>query len=272
MARQDDVVYTLHYFPFSLYSLMARFGFVLGQKLNPQTAPRLQIKLVNLHREENFSEEYLTLINKKGQVPSLTSASSPSLDDSHDIARWLCQRQPELLPEEYKDIILRLMEKLYSFHAMALSIGPETRKHGIGIPNQAAALLENPDLSENHRRALEIKSVFHDTTHSRTLEPDNIELVEEQARDLMQDLEDILIEYNDDGKTWIFGDYPTILDAHATALAARLMDMERDDIVTVPVWEYAKGVMATEEWNKVTYGRRTVWDISVGHVAKLNPL
>lgn len=67
MATDNDV-YTLHYFPFSLYSLMVRFALVIGRRLNPDTAPNVEIKLVNLHREENFSEQYLTLVNSKGQV------------------------------------------------------------------------------------------------------------------------------------------------------------------------------------------------------------
>ena len=68
MADEAPPVYTLHYFPFSLYSLMSRFAFVLGQALNPETAPRLEVKMVNLHREENYSERYLTQVNPKGQV------------------------------------------------------------------------------------------------------------------------------------------------------------------------------------------------------------
>jgi hypothetical protein len=69
MAAEKDV-YTLHYFPFSLYSLMVRFALVIGKRLNPENAPNVEIKLVNLHQDENFSEPYLTLVNSKGQVSS----------------------------------------------------------------------------------------------------------------------------------------------------------------------------------------------------------
>lgn len=41
---------------------------------------------------------------------------------------------------------------------MALSVTLEDSRDG--IPNKAAALLENPELSKGHRRALEIKSVL----------------------------------------------------------------------------------------------------------------
>lgn len=69
MAAEDEKpLYTLHYFPFSLYSLMVRFGFVLGESLNSETAPNVEIRHVNLQKEENLSESYLTEISPKGQV------------------------------------------------------------------------------------------------------------------------------------------------------------------------------------------------------------
>ncbi|KAL6880982.1 hypothetical protein J3F83DRAFT_20242 [Trichoderma novae-zelandiae] len=269
MAAGNDI-YTLHYFPFSLYSLMIRFGLALGRRLNPKTAPQVEIKLVNLHREENFSEEYLTLVNTRGQVPALTSRALASpLTDSYDISDWLCERQPELVPEYHRNTIQSIMDKLYSFHAMALTIGPYEKKHG--IPNRAAELLERKDLTEHHRRALEMKSVFHDLCHNNMFTPASIEDVEAKAREFVQELESALNEYNR-GKLWIFGDRPTILDAHATALIARLMDVSRQDLLTERVQEYARGVLASEEWNEVTHGRTTLWNVSLGHVADLKPL
>lgn len=60
--------YTLHYFPFSLYSIMARFALKLGKQLNSDNAPRVELKFVNLHVHDNLSEEYLTTVNSRGQV------------------------------------------------------------------------------------------------------------------------------------------------------------------------------------------------------------
>jgi hypothetical protein len=73
----EQAAYTLHYFPFSLYSLIARLGLVLAETLDPETAPRVEIKLVNLHREENLSEAYLTQVNSKGQV-SMNDFETPT--------------------------------------------------------------------------------------------------------------------------------------------------------------------------------------------------
>ncbi|RFU75034.1 thioredoxin [Trichoderma arundinaceum] len=269
MAAENDV-YTLQYFPFSLYSLMVRFALVLGKRLNPENAPKVEIKLVNLHREENYSEQYLTLVNSRGQVPALTSPALPApMTESYDISKWLCEKQPELVPEQHREEIQTIMDKLYSFHAKALTAGPEEKKHG--IPNQAAELLEKKDLTEGHRRALEIKSVFHDLCHDDMFTPENIQDVEDKARSYIEALDRALSEHSQ-GKLWVFGERPTIVDAHATAMILRLIDVNRQDVLTERVQEYARGVSASEEWDEVTHGRTTLWNVSLGHVADLNPL
>ena len=62
------------------------------------------------------------------------------------------------MPTERKEDIIRLMDEIYAFHAMALTIPEEDRLHG--VPNMAAALLERSDISEEYRRALEMKSIL----------------------------------------------------------------------------------------------------------------
>ncbi|KAH7158063.1 hypothetical protein B0J13DRAFT_618105 [Dactylonectria estremocensis] len=261
----DQPVYTLHYFPFSLYSLMVRFGFVLGESLNPNTAPKLKIRLVNLHREDHLSEPYLTLVNVKGQVPVLTSPALPasSLDGSQSIALWLCKQQPELIPEEHQETISCLMDKLHALQAISFVVSAKDQQDG--LPNEAAALLEKNGLSLKYRRALEINSIFHESTHSSSLDPENVADAEEMALEFMHDLVEVLKEHNRGGR-WIFGDQPTILDAHVTTLAVRLMDVDRGDLLPEEVQVYARSVIATPEWYKVTSGRPTVWDDSLGKV------
>ncbi|KAF7548073.1 hypothetical protein G7Z17_g7281 [Cylindrodendrum hubeiense] len=254
----DQPVYTLHYFPFSLYSLMVRFSFVLGESLNPNTAPKLKVRLVNLHREDHLSETYLTLVNTKAQVPVLTSpALQASLEDSQSISLWLCRKQPELIPEEHEEAISCLMDKICSFQVEPLVVPAENRQYG--LPNEAAALLEKNGLSPKYRRALEINSIFS------SLDPENVAEAEEGALEFMHDLVEVLKEHNQ-GKTWIFGDQPTILDAHVTALAVRLMDVDRSDLLPDEVQVYARSVTATPEWHRVTSGRPTIWDDSLGKV------
>lgn len=105
----------------------------------------------------------------------------------------------------------------------------------------------------------------HEFTHSSSLDPENVAEAEEGALEFMHDLVEVFKEHNQ-GKTWIFGDQPTILDAHVAALAARLMDVDRSDLLPEEVRAYARSVIATPEWNRVTSGRPTVWDDSLGKV------
>lgn len=98
----------------------------------------------------------------------------------------------------------------------------------------------------------------HEFTHSSSLDPENVAEAEEGALEFMHDLVEVFKEHNQ-GKMWIFGDQPTILDAHVAALAARLMDVDRSDLLPEEVQAYARSVIATPEWNRVTSGRPTVW-------------
>lgn len=63
-------VYTLHMFPFSLYSIMVMYTYVLGRdsEQSPATSILLSRRLVNLHRDENIKQDYLLTINPKGLV------------------------------------------------------------------------------------------------------------------------------------------------------------------------------------------------------------
>lgn len=86
-------------------------------------------------------------------MPALTSADLASpLAESQDIAIWLCEQQPALVPDSHHDTIKDFLGKFYSYHCKALSIPPN------GIPDKAAAMLESPKLTPSHRQALEIKS------------------------------------------------------------------------------------------------------------------
>lgn len=119
------------------------------------------------------------------------------------------------------------------------------------------------------------KTKSHDFVFNGSLDPDNVAEAEEQAHDFMQDLVEVLNDPAHRGKKkqpWIFGGRPTILDAHVTVLAARLMDVDRTDLLPDEVQAYARGVMATPEWKKATAGRRTVWDESLGEVADFDVL
>lgn len=112
----------------------------------------------------------------------------------------------------------------------------------------------------------------HDTFHSNTFDPDNVAYVEGVVLDFVKSLGKVIRE-RPTPTTYLFGDKPTILDAHATALLARLLDLGRDDLICDPdIRDYALGIMNTEEWQRITHGRRTLWEDSYGDVSEMDPL
>ena len=66
-SKPGELLHTLYYSPFSLYSILVRFAFQLGQSLKPETSPTVRLRLVNLQEDDNLTEEYLT-VSPKGQV------------------------------------------------------------------------------------------------------------------------------------------------------------------------------------------------------------
>lgn len=108
--------------------------------------------------------------------------------------------------------------------------------------------------------------------HGSSLDPDNVQQVETRARTFIDGLANLIQRHRQGGTShgqYIFGGNPTVLDAVATTLLARLMDMQRDDLVDDTVRNYALGVLGTDEWLKTTQGRQTVYDESLGKVADM---
>jgi hypothetical protein len=62
--------YNLYMFPFSLYSIMVRLTYELGRHHDPASGSGVSVKniLVNLHLDENTTEDFLINVNPKGQV------------------------------------------------------------------------------------------------------------------------------------------------------------------------------------------------------------
>lgn len=99
-----------------------------------------------------------------------------------------------------------------------------------------------------------------------------MEEAEELAREWCRDVSDLRQRFGRSG-LYLFGDKPSILDAYATTLIARLMDLDRDDLISdSSIRDYAIAVMNTDEWRRTTFGRKTIWDESLGPVHQLWPV
>lgn len=88
----------------------------------------------------------------------------------------------------------------------------------------------------------------------------------------MEELAEILQQRQGDDQTWLFGDKPTILDGFALPFVARLIDVERADLVPEITANYARKALKTPEWEQVTHGRSTILSKDIGKVKDLSPL
>ncbi|KAG8158127.1 hypothetical protein KVR01_011888 [Diaporthe batatas] len=277
-------VYTLHNQPFSLFSMMVRFTYVLGRSSadNATDGVNIEYKLVDHHRYENLGEDYLINVNPKGQVPTLTGPKLPApLTDSVDISYWLSGHYPKLLPPDLEPTIRDLFTKLHDIDIYCLcvrpeSVPPEWRTSGVP-PVSVDALLAKPDseISPEYRKALLKKREFHVKTKNDALRLDQVERAEKQARDFFSELLSIRKTHGADS-VWLFGPEagPTILDAHTVPFIARMRDEKvgRGNLVPPELQEYASRVMGRPEWDEVMHGRPTIYDASMGPVRELDPL
>ncbi|KAE8399019.1 hypothetical protein BDV37DRAFT_275649 [Aspergillus pseudonomiae] len=149
LRGRDDSDPCLYIFPFSLHSIMVQFTIALALRNKSQSSRelgRIKYRLVNLHRNENLSEDYLVHVNPRGKVPALTAKSIPApLTDSLSISYWVCEQHPSLIPETHRTTIQRLLSQLHRIQAD-------------NNPNPAVDdILARTDISLEHRRALEHK-------------------------------------------------------------------------------------------------------------------
>lgn len=167
----------MYIFPFSLYSIMARFTATLGASISKSGQPiAVDYKLVNLHRGENIKEWYLFGLNRKGQarseptcldfsilisslqVPSMTvEGQSLPITDSLEISYWFCKYYPGLLPDELSQKIRTYLDALHAIEALSLSAPRPAQPQEDHIDPAIDEILERVNISEEYRRALEQK-------------------------------------------------------------------------------------------------------------------
>lgn len=162
----EGLHFTLYAFPFSLYSIMARFTISLGSHYHegPQGLPRITYKLVNLHRNEILEEWYLTTVNPKGQVPVLFTQrnADPHIAKtvgSLAISNFLCMGYfPTMIPDEHRAIIDDSLNKIHAIEALSLSVKDPDEDDKVEIRNtKLEELIARNDISASYRWALDYK-------------------------------------------------------------------------------------------------------------------
>lgn len=161
---EDIESYTLYIFPFSLYSIMARLTIALGvthpHRPLTRALPSVNLKLLDLHRDENLTEEFLKL-NPKGQVPVMTSNGRDALTDSLEISYFFGKEFfHEMLPHKHKAEIEKLLSDLHAIQGFSLSVKEEKIKPDWTdeiLDPGLEELLGRGNLSENYQKALRFK-------------------------------------------------------------------------------------------------------------------
>lgn len=112
--------------------------------------------------------------------------------------------------------------------------------------------------------------------HDIALRPENVAKAKSQATDLFEDLVALRKLHSTnlgDEALWLFGPStgPTILDSHAAAFVARLLDAGKEALVPAELVAFAQKITALPAWKDVNKGRSTIWNVGYGHVSSMGP-
>lgn len=114
----------------------------------------------------------------------------------------------------------------------------------------------------------------YDNNLAHALRPENIAKAKAQAADLFSRLQQLYRQHHSspaveqESDIWLFGAAtgPTILDAHAVALIARVDDAGQPELVPGDLLTYARRIRSLPSWEAVNHGRKTKWNKDYGHV------
>lgn len=150
--------YVLYHFPFSLYSIMARYSLaVASEPTDADSVIEVEEKVVDIMHKAQLDEEFLCKINPHGLVPVLTSPSwDQPLPDSLDNTHYFGRKYRSLFPVVHEGDILRLLRELHDISAFSLAFGtkPEVAR---GFAQAVEERLSKPGISEEYRKALKKK-------------------------------------------------------------------------------------------------------------------
>ncbi|KAL3446404.1 hypothetical protein BJX65DRAFT_279528 [Aspergillus insuetus] len=253
---------TLYHHPYSICSIMVRQTIAIrGEAIDADSEAHITEQVVEIFKEEQFSEHFLTEINPLGQVPVLVSdALEKPIADSLEITHYLAQRYPSLIPASHKKKITDLLHDLHALNYFSLSF--PGREHVAEGLKQCVFKRLAGDISPRYRDALTFKLGVLDRDKVGGLKPGVTESMSKQARALMERFAGLItwpLARGEDSPSWLFDlPHPTALDYHLAVFIARMLDVGRDDIIPDKLREYAALVWETAEWKAVMQGRKTM--------------
>lgn len=156
MTSQQHVLY---YHPYSICSIMSRYALAIrGEPATPEEAITVKEQEIDIYASEQLTEEYLCIVNAKGQVPVLAPPAPASpISDSRKIATYLSSKYPQLGPGAHRDEIEGLLDDLHTLNFTSLSMqpGPGTARYNV-LKEYIHDKLQS-DISDRYRKALEYK-------------------------------------------------------------------------------------------------------------------
>lgn len=227
----------------------------------------IEYKLVDLDHKQNLSPEYIA-INPKGQVPAFV-VDGQSITESLDISMWLESHysSPSLLPGETsaRSRVMADLAELYEINFFAMLFGIPTQdrvakereyKEAIfreNIEEAERQMKEHPELREQYEKRLET----YRTKTSRLVEPAYVQENWKKLGNLLDKFEESLTKGNFLSQE---DDY-SLLDAHATAVLARLIKVDKENEIQArpKLSEYWSRVQKRDSFKKVYDRPITMW-------------
>ncbi|KAH8199355.1 hypothetical protein TruAng_006487 [Truncatella angustata] len=258
---------------------MARHTVQLGPATHNAKPPqKITLSFINHRKNQNLNEEYLVLVNPKGQVPAMTgNVLEQPLTDSRSISLHLAEKHyPAMLPAEHAVVIQDLLKRIHAIYGLSFSNKNPTAEMTQYNPSPVEDILKKTDLSPKYRAALEAKLSFHNKNNAVAFQP----AIVAKARADLQVIFAEIIEHrgqsgaSDTDATWTFGNQvgPTVLDSHLLPLVLRCIDAGNAELVPQELQRWAGAMAKSPAWQKVMHGRSTRWDSSMGPVEDMQDM
>ncbi|KAJ9608388.1 hypothetical protein H2200_007376 [Cladophialophora chaetospira] len=212
--------FTLFYNPYSICSLQVLYTLALrGEPKDAESQMEVDPQIVDIFNMEQLSEEFLCEVNAEGQVPVLLSSTAleSPMPDSLRMTLYMSTRYPELIPAAQDPQIRKLLVELHALNYFSLSF-PTRPQIAKGFEAAILARLEQPDITDRYRKALEFKLDIVRRNKIGGLVPTEMAKNEQKAKDLLATVSALLPE---SPSQWIYGSKPTALDAHLVVFIAR---------------------------------------------------
>ncbi|ETS87868.1 hypothetical protein PFICI_01696 [Pestalotiopsis fici W106-1] len=256
--------FCLYYATYSICATMVRTTFAMRgppREGLPDMDMRFQLVDISPENPEQLSEDFLCKVNRDGQVPVLTNEQhlTEPMPESVDISYYICDWYPQLLPKEHEAVIRSLVQELHQINYGVLTFGPGSR-HPTRLVAKVEELLEQPGLSESYRSALERKAKIL-RGRQGTLTVESLAKHEAKTRELCSKVLALMEKHGSEpplSSLYIFGDSPTVLDAHMLPFLCRVVDGNRSDLIEPALLDWLEKFRKGGLWTEIVPGGSTL--------------